>query len=131
MSSCAKQKRAALVEWKGLAQSCPSRQGGSYRQYNQPSARPAAQSFPTSTPPATEGPATSPTAPAPTGGTGPFGPPVVRQHLCRGVHTPDLPALRDPDVGSGADAWQPYHPQCAAYPRHADSGEPFELPPGL
>src|SRR5260370_23862703 len=131
MSSCSKQKRATLVEWKGLPHSCHSRQGGSDGQYSDPSPTSALQTFQTATSPATQIAAAGAPATSPTGSAGAFGCPLFRTHLCRGLHRPNLLSLLGSDLGGPFDHRQPYHRQSPPHARHHDSGKPFELPPRL
>src|SRR5262245_51988501 len=127
MSSCAQQKRAALVEWRGFPQSSPSRQGGSHGQHNHRPASPAVQTLPPSTPPPAQSPTALATATPPTGSPSAFGPPLLRASLRRGVHAPDLLPLFRPAAGRCFDHRQPYDPQSAPHAGRAAARTPCQL----
>src|SRR5581483_4991865 len=131
MSSCAQQKRAALVEWKGLLQSSPSNPGGSHGQYNHRPATPAGQTLPPPTPPLAQGPTALAPATSPPGSASAFGPALLPASLRRSVHAPDLLPLLRAVAGGGADDRQPYDPQPAAHAGHAAARTRSQLSPRL
>src|SRR5260370_15844052 len=131
MSSCTKQKRAALVEWRGLTQSSHSTQGSSYGHYSQGPATQAIETLQASTPQATQSAAARSAAALPTGGTCSFGPALSPASLRRGLHPSDLLPLLRPVARGGIDHGQPHRPELAAHARRLGTGIPFQLPPRL
>src|SRR5260370_372778 len=131
MSSCTKQKRAALVEWRGLQQSSHSMQGSSYGHYSQGPATQAIETLQAPTPQATQSAATRSAAALPTGGTCSFGPALSPASLRRSLHPSDLLPLLRPAACSGIDHGQPHGPELTAHARRLRAGISFQLPPRL
>src|SRR5436305_139260 len=131
MSSCTKQKRAALMEWKGVTRSLRSKQGSSYDHYSHGPTTQAIESLPTPTPPATQHAAACAAATLPPGGTSSGGAALVPPGLRRSLHAPDLLPLLYPGARGRIDHGQPYGHESAAYARHLGARGFFQLPSRL
>src|SRR5215471_16000565 len=131
MSSCSKQKRATLVEWRRLQQPSHSEQGSSHGQYSDGPATQADQTLATATPPTTQSATAFAKATASLGRAGTFGHSLLSPSLCRRIHASDLlPLLRLGACRSAHDR-QPHDPESAAHSWHPVAGTAFQLPPRL
>src|SRR5207245_2323449 len=127
MSSCSKQKRAALMEWRELQETFPSEQGGSYAQYSQEQ---LPQALPTLSTP-TQGAAACPQATASARSAGSVGHPLLLANLCFGVHRPHLRPHLGPAARGYPDCGQPYGAESAPHTRSLAAGISFQLPSRL
>src|SRR5919108_3761780 len=127
MSSCSKQKRAALVKWRGSEQSSHCKQGGSHGQYSQGWTTAAVQIFPTAAPTTTQAPATLPQTTAAVGRAGAFGRSFLPQWLRRGVHTSDVLPLLCFGTRLSVDCRQPHDPESAAHAWKVAAGTGLQL----